>query len=366
MEKVKVLIIGHTAKMGGVETFIYNTTIFSNKEKFEYDYLIHGYDQCVYEDEINNFYGNKEHLFFISKYKKNPFKCIKELIKFYKLNGKKYKYIHLQTGITSEILYVFPYCLFFKAKVIAHSHNGDGKKITNNLFKPIVNFISKKKFACSDIAAKWLFGKKYADSVKIINNGIDTERFLYNDESRNKIRNKYNIGDKLVIGHIGRFSEQKNHDFLIDIFKEVKTKNANSVLMLIGVGELEQDIRSKVTYYGLENDVIFVGAKKNTNEFYNAFDIFVMPSLYEGLPIVGIEAQASGLPCLLSKNISNQIYITDKVKLCPIEKGAEYWANEILSLDRSLKSRENYASIVRKNGFDIKDAVSFLENEYIN
>lgn len=364
---IKVLIIGYTNKMGGVETFIYNTTMFSNKNLVQYDYLIHGYDACVFEEEINNFYGGEQHIYFIPKYKKELFKCMKSLIKFYMEHGSEYKYIHLQTGATSEILYCFPYCLFIKPKVIVHSHNGSGSSVfLNKLFQPIVNFVAKKRFACSDVAAQWLFGKDNAENVPIINNGIDINKYKYDEIKRKDIRAKYGLNSKLVIGHVGRFSEQKNHDFLIDIFAEVKKREQNSVLVLVGIGELLESIVEKVNRLGLRESIIFAGLKNNTESYYCAFDIFVMPSLYEGLPIVGIEAQASGLPCLFSENISKQVVLTDRVKLLSINKSSKEWADDIIRIDKSVDVRNGYEKIVKEKGFDIKDAAKYLENVYLS
>lgn len=363
----KVLIIGLTNKMGGVETFIYNTTMFSNKNLIEYDYLIHGYDACVFETEINNFYDGEQHIYFVPKYKKEPLKCIKALIKFYREHRTEYKYIHLQTGSTSEILYCFPYCLFIRPKVIVHSHNGSGSSVfANKLFQPVVNFISEKRFACSDVAAEWLFGKRSAESIPVINNGIDTLKYQYDEVKRKKTREEYGLKDELVIGHIGRFSEQKNHNFLIDIFAEVKKKKQNAVLVLVGIGELLDSIIEKVNRLGLKESVIFAGVKNNPEDYYCVFDIFVMPSLYEGLPIVGVEAQTSGLPCLFSENISKQVVLTDRVKLISINRSAKQWADDIIKVDKSLDVRNGYNKIVKKKGFDIKDAAKYLENVYLS
>lgn len=361
----KILIIGLTERMGGVETFIYNITKFSNSNEYNYEYLIHGADHCVYQDEILDFYNDNECIHFISKFKRNPFKTIKELYQFYKKNASKYDYIHLQTGATSEVMYVFPFNFIFGLPVISHSHNGNGySPIVNNLFRPLLNLVSSKRLSCSDEATKWLFGSKHLRDTKLINNGIDTRRFSFNFDNRRRIRQRYRIADDtLLIGHIGRFSEQKNHEKIIEIFQKVLDKKPNSKLLLIGVGERKADIKTLVKNQNLSDDVIFAGKQMETEAFYSAFDVFLMPSLYEGLPIVGIEAQSMGLPCFFATTIDSKIVLTDRTKLLSLDSSSDIWAEQILAVDFSIE-RTKYPKIIDDKGFSIKSTVSKLEEIY--
>lgn len=360
----RILIIGLTERMGGVETFIYNTTIHSDKTKYVYDYLIHGADHCVFEKEINDFYDDSEkHIFFIRKYKENPIGCIKDLQKFYKENGNKYDYIHFQSGSTAEILYVYPFYRKYNIKVISHSHNGNGySPIVNSIFRHIVNKVTYKRLSCSIEATKWLFGNKYLDSTTIIMNGVDSDRFTFNEQSRIKIRKKYHIQDELVIGHIGRFSEQKNHKFILEIFNSILRKEPQAKLILVGVGELENDIRKLSVSMGINKSIIFAGKQMNTEEYYSAFDIFLMPSLYEGLPIVGVEAQCEGLACLFSNKIDKQILITDQAKILDLESSPDTWANFALSCKKV--DRVRYPSEIIKSGYSIYNTINTLERVY--
>lgn len=361
--KKRILIIGLTERMGGVETFIYNTTQFSDKTKYEYDYLVHGANNCVFQDQINDFYDNSKHIYFIRKYKSNPIGCMIDLIKFYWENGSKYDYVHLQTGATSEVLYVFPYCLFYHFKVISHSHNGNGyNRGINAAFRPIVNMISKKRLACSMVAADWLFGKKGC-TAQIINNGIDTTKFIFSEENRNLIRIQYGIEKELVVGHIGRFSEQKNHLFMLDIFNEVVKSFPTAKLMLVGEGERHNEVQNNVRKLGLEENVLFCGKQLDTAAYYSAFDVFLMPSLYEGLPIVGIEAQASGLPCVFSSTISKQICITENASIMSLEQDAKKWAANILET-RATDNRSEYCKRMSEKGYDIHKTTEILEKVY--
>ena len=361
----RILIIGLTERMGGVETFIYNTTMFSDKSKYVYDFLVHGADHCVFEEELRKFYDDGEqHIFFIRKYKENPFGCVSDLREFYKNNGERYDYIHFQSGSTAEILYVWPFCKLYHIEVIAHSHNGNGyNPVINAIFRPIVNHVASKRIACSKVAAEWLFGKKYRDESQIVINGIDTDRFTYNVNSRQSIRKQYNIDDdQLVVGHIGRFSEQKNHAFILDVFSEVKKQVDDAVLMLVGVGELMDAVKKKTDELKLNDSVIFAGKQLKTEDYYSAFDLFLMPSLYEGLPIVGVEAQCEGLNCFFSDQIDKQILITSNAKMVSLNNKSSEWASLLISA----KNTDRIASVaeVTQKDYSIKSTVLALQKIY--
>ncbi len=352
-----------TNRIGGVETFIFNSTIFSDKNVIQFDYLVHDSEEVVFRKEINKFYNDRDHFFFVPKIKKNPFKTFKKLCKFYWENRDVYDWIHLQTGSAAEIIYVFPFIFFIRAKLIMHSHNGNGySKGIQKLFLPIVKIAVEKKLTVSDEASKWMYGSE--KDVIVINNGVDTERFKFSNEKRDRIRKEYNVEDSFLIGNIGRFSEQKNHKFLIEIFKNLSLINKNAKLFLLGKGELESEIKAQIKENNLDDKVIFAGIKKNTEDYYSAFDAFILPSIYEGLPIVGIEAQTSGLPCFFSDGISKQIMISKNSHMISLNDTPSYWANEIeMKCKRSNQREEVYKSILEK-GYDINETVKELRNIY--
>lgn len=365
MEQPKrVLILGMTERMGGVETFIYQTTVFSNREKYQYDFLVHGADHCVFQEEIEHFYPQDVHFFFCEKYKRNPLRCIAELIRFYRENGQRYDWIHLETGAASEVLYLFPFCLFLRAKVMIHSHNGYGySPVINALFRPVVNFAADRRVACSGAAAEWLFGRRHGADALLLRNGIDTKRFTFSPAQRDEIRSRYGLRDELLIGHIGRFSEQKNHLFLLQLFRCVLHERPDAKLLLVGAGEKEQELKAACAGLGIEASVLFAGLQRQTEAYYSAFDVFVMPSLYEGLPVVGVEAQSEGLPCFFSDTIDRQIQITENARMLKLEAGAEAWSREILRA-ASVPRRELFAEKVAEAGFDIRSTVGRLEQLY--
>ena len=262
-------------------------------------------------------------------------------------------------------MYIFPYSFFLKAKVVVHSHSSKGRypKI-NTIFRQIVNWVVDTRLSCSKVASEWLFGKRYVQTTEIINNGIDTERFSYNNQQREKIRNQYEIQEEeFLIGHVGRFSHAKNHEFIIEIFENILRINNKAKLMLVGVGGKQKLIQELCKDKKIEDKVIFTGRQSKTNEFYSAFDVFLMPSLFEGLPVVGIEAQSEGLPCYFSNTIDKQISITNNAYVYSLLDSAEEWATKIVQNGKNL-NRDNHNMIVRTAGYDIKDTVHKIEEIY--
>lgn len=237
------------------------------------------------------------------------------------------------------------------------------KNIVKNILKPFSKMFATNYFACSENAGRWLFGNKTfnQNKVKIIHNAIETERFKYNENIRNSIRKELHIEDKFVLGHVGRFVKQKNHDFLIDIFYEVYKKNKDSILLLIGDGPLEEKIKNKVKKLKLEEVVYFLGVKNNVNEFMQAMDVLVFPSLYEGLGMVTVEAQCAALKVICSSEVPKEIKICENVKFLDFNDLAK-WINNILDKNNE---RIDCIESARKNGYEIAYEVNKLEKLYV-
>ena len=370
---VKVLYFVDRMLKGGIQSLVIEIVKNINKEKVQIDFLLLD-DGKEYELEntlkdlgckiykLNGIWINTPLDFF--KYKK-------ALDNFFKEHND-YDVVHMHSSSKN-------YMVLKKAKKygipvrIAHSHNIDFqtknqiKKIVGNIFKIYLKKYSIDYFACSKIAGEWLFGEKIVNSDKfhVIHNAINYDKFKFNEEKRNTIRKELNIkDDELVIGHVGRFSEQKNHEFLIDIFNEIYKKRKNSKLLLIGKGEKENLIKEKVKNLNLESRVIFLGFKENVSNYYNSMDLFLLPSKFEGLPVTLVEAQANGLPIFTSKRV-----VTEEAKLCDnlyfieLSKNAEEWAKEILEKDMS---RLNTFQDFKNNKYFIEDTVNFLEKFYEN
>ena len=216
--------------------------------------------------------------------------------------------------------------------------------------------------ACSEAAALELYGT--TKNVYILHNAIDVNKFKYNEKTEKTKRKELKIKDKdIVIGHIGRFEKQKNHEFLIDIFNEIHKQNKNTILLLVGEGSLKEEIEQKVKNLNLEKSVKFLGQRSDVNELYQAMDAFVLPSLYEGLPLVGVEAQAAGLPCFFSTEVTKETKVLETTKLIELTEGPQKWASIILKELKSYK-RVDTAEEITKNKFNISMESTKLDNYY--
>lgn len=246
---------------------------------------------------------------------------------------------------------------------IAHSRNteSDNNKL-HKILKPLFKNSYTAAFACGKEAGEWLFGKN--KKFTVIPNGKNCEEFKFNKEKRQEIREKYNLEDKIVIGHVGNFWYQKNHEFLIDIFYELTKKSEKYFLVLAGYGELQEKIKEKVRELKIENKVLFLGKVTNISEWLNAMDIMVFPSRFEGFPNVLIEWQISGLPCIISDKITKDVKVTDLVQFKSIEDSAEEWSDEISKIKINDRENPKYIEEVKKAGYDIKENAKKLEEIY--
>ena len=348
---------------GGVEAVILNYFKNMNKSKFVFDFVIDS-------DSTDNNFINEIQELGGTVIKCPPYQQLHKYNKFlYKLfKEKNYDIVHSNINTLS----VFPLRMAEKAGIkirIAHSHStSNPKEWKKNLLKNILRPFSKKYanvyFACSELAGRYLFGDKAFDEGKVVifNNAINLDKFKYNEEKRKEIREKLNIkDDTFVVGHIGRFVAQKNHTFLIDIFNEIHKKNENTVLLLIGQGPLKNEIKDKVDKLGLTNSVKFIGQVTNANDYYNAMDVFVLPSLYEGLGMVLIEAQANELPCIASTEVPKEASVSNQVEFISLKEENKKWADNILR-----KNRKDCKFVYTKDyeKYDIRKECLKLQYEY--
>lgn len=359
-QQVKVLYVGMDSCMGGIESFIINVFRKIDNSKVKIDFLKFQ-DKICFEEEIND---RGSTVFQLPPRRKNPFKFYSSLFCFFK-NHPEYGVVHVHLNTCSCIAPAVIAKLYGR-KVIVHSHNewkGDRKlvKILDSINKKFIPFFSDKMLACSDLAGKWMF-KNHAYTV--VNNGIDTSKYAYNPAQRGKIRKSLDIDNKLVIGNVGRLSYQKNHDFLIDIFNEIFKKNSSAILLLIGSGELELQLKRKVSNLNLDNAVLFLGVRSDIPELLQAMDVFLFPSFFEGLGIVAIEAQAAGLPCIVSDAIPQEAFVTDLVESISLNESAEKWAEEINKFYYS-NIRRNTSKEIIEAGYDIQKTAKELEELYL-
>lgn len=346
---------------GGVEATIMNYYKNIDRNKIQFDFVIDKDSKYIPYEEIEKLGGK---VFIISPYQKiNKYR--KELKQI--LTNNNYKIIHSHINTLSFIPLKIAKELNIPVR-IEHSHSTTNKiEFKKNILKQILKNFSKKYsthyFACSNYAAKFLFGNNITNNNKlyIMKNAIDKNKFSYNKKIRNEYRKKFNIDDDtLVIGHIGRFVKQKNHKFLINIFNEIVITNNNSLLILTGSGPLEEKIKKQVNKFSLENKVIFLGQRNDTNNLYQMFDLLLLPSLYEGLPVVGVEAQVASLPCILSNEITDEIKLTNLVKFISLNEKPSFWAKETIKKYKNTKRK-----ILNIKTYDIEKESKKLENKYL-
>lgn len=369
---MRILQIGLSHNPGGVESFVMNYYRELVKYGVQFDF-ISMYDSLAYEDEIKSLGGT---VFYISNVKRHPIRFRRELLKI--LKKGKYAAIHVNMLSAANIV---PLEIGKKAgvpKVIAHSHNSSTpgllRNILHRLNKPRILHYATDFFACSKVAGKWLFDEKTmrSDRFHIIHNALHVEKFFYHETIRQKIREELGVENRFVVGHVGRFEEQKNHEFLIDIFNEIAKEREDAVLLLIGDGELKEQITAKVQEYAIENQVQFLGVRKDIPQLWNAMDVFVFPSLFEGLPLVALEAQASGVCSVMADTISKEVKITDAVTFLPLAHNAKEWKEYILELG-SVGRTEVQNAIIKEQfqcaGYDImtagKQLLEYYKKSYI-
>jgi len=356
-------VIGCVSK-GGVESVVFNYYKFIDKTKFQFDFIIDEGSPCEIPEEILNL-GCK--VYKIHSYTKLP-AYIKALKKIFIQGNYKIVHSHMNT------LSVFTLFAAKQANVpvrIAHSHSTAGKgegEFARNLMKyslrPFAKLYPTHLFACSEYAGRWLFGNKAFNKrkVAVFNNAIDASKFVYNEEIRNKVRNGLGINKKFVVGHVGRFVTAKNHNFLLDIFNEVHKKNKNSILLLIGDGELKNNIERKVNNLNLQDNVIFLGNRNDVSELYQAMDVFVLPSLYEGFGMVAVEAQFAALPTIVSTKVAIETKLTNFVDFLNLSYKAEMWAENILS--KQFYKRIDISEEMGMSNFVINNEAGNLEKVY--
>ena len=359
---LRVLHIFHNMGNGGVENFAMNYYRFIDKEKIQFDFLTSVEEDGFFDQEIQSLGGR---IFRAYPKRKNPIRNFFDIVKIVKNN--EYIIIHRHTGNSISNIDLLAAKVGGAHAIISHSHAVQaGKKWLHYLSKVIFN-VKCEKYACSNAAGEWLFGKRAVtnNEVHIIPNAIDAEKFRYDSKKREVLRKTYCVENNLVVGHVGSFTSVKNHEFAIEIFAEIKKKNKNAVLWLIGEGILKTQIEKKVKELNLDDKVVFWGNRQDVADLMQAMDKFLFPSLHEGMGIVAIEAQCAGLPCYVSADVVPlEVDVTKSVQFISLKDSAKQWAENILRDKPNQERLEGYRKI-KQAGFDIRDAVRDLEQRYL-
>ena len=364
----KILVFGVTDTAGGMESVIMNYYRNIDRNVIQFDFICNT-EKVAYEDEIIQLGGK---IFRITARSKNYRKFKQDLKNFFKQHSKEYSTIWVNVCSLANIDYLIQAKKYGIKYRIIHSHNSKNmdSKLRGILHK--INRLRIKKYAtdfwsCSDEASEWFYSKKIINGSNylLVNNAINTDKFKFNSEIRKKIRDELNLNEYLVIGNVGRFHFQKNHKFIIEIFNELLKINKNVKLILLGKGSKEQEIKARVKELRIEKSVMFLGERNDVQNVMQAMDVLLFPSLFEGLPLTLVEAQANGMPILASKDvISNKIKMSENLRFISLEETAEFWAKKLNEINLENKSKENI-EIIKNVGFDIENESRKIEKYFL-
>lgn len=356
---IRILQVVTHMNRGGLETMLMNYYRYIDRTRFQFDFLTHRQYDGDFGEEIASLGGKVYHLPVLNPF--NPH-YKKSLGRFFD-EHPEYQVIHVHQDCMSSVILKIAKQHGVKVR-IAHSHSDSQDK---NLKYPIKMFYRKKipqyateLMACGQDAGKWMFG---SSKFRILNNAIDTKKYCFDIQIREKMRKKLNIdANELLIGHVGRFSPPKNHDFLIDIFEKID-KKTQSKLIMVGEGELQAHIKDKVDKAGLTDKVIFTGVRTDVSDLLQAMDVFLFPSLFEGFGIVALEAQAAGLPVVVSERIPDECKVTDLIDSLNLNNNIDIWAEKVLNASKT--KRRNTFEEIKKAGFDIQENAKCLQEFYL-
>ncbi|MBQ0083568.1 MAG: glycosyltransferase [Clostridiales bacterium] len=368
MEPIRILILlGEPISSGGQEKFLINMLSNFERDKVNFDiFTPYGATDKANTEKLLSLGARifEEH-YSCTENKNANFK--KAVTKFFSCHS--YPIVHIHSGSTYALMTGSKIARKSGAKrVIVHSHCGGFANLKYRVIKAISFFpllrYPTDYFACSALAADWKFPKPIIKQKKyrIINNAIDLSKMNYSPALREETRRELGFRDEFVIGHVGRFTVQKNHEFLIDIFASIAKKREDARLVLVGSGALKDKILEKVNALGLTDKVLYLGLRTDIAALMNAFDVFVLPSFFEGLPIVGVEAQATGLPIVTSTGVTRELPIEDLAEYIPLSAGADVWADKILDLPR--EPRRDTAEEMTQAGYELKSAALRLQKFY--
>ncbi len=346
----------------GIETMLMNFYRHTDRDKIQFDFLANKPKPGDYDDEIAKMGGRV----FVSPGYKNFKRYLDFMTGLFK-KYPEYKILHTHNG--SLMLYALISAKTNNIPVrIAHAHATaipfDFKNGIKMCMKPMIKYVATDYWGCSDAAGEFYFTKKrWNKHNELIHNAIDVDNFAFNASARQRIRKEFGLGDKFVVGHVGRLTWQKNQKKLIDIFARLHKLEPSSQLVMVGTGELEEKLKKQARDLGISDAVTFTGMQTNVNEWYSVFDVFVLSSWYEGLPVVGIEAQAADLPCVFTDTITPEVKVTDGVSFLGLDDDASVWADKILK--SRTHDRVSRFDELKKAGYDIKTEALRMQELYL-
>lgn len=364
MEPIRVLQVLGGLNRGGAETMIMNLYRAVDKTKVQFDFIIHSPNEDAYASEIEAMGGK---IFVFPKYNLKNTCSYKKHWKKFLSEHPEYKVVH--SHVRSYAIVFLTVAKKFGLTTVVHSHSTSNGSGAGALVKMIMQRPLRKRvdylFSCSEESGRWLFGDKAItkDNYRMIPNAVDTEKFLFNEKARIKMRGELGIPDGTVAYcHVGRFHEAKNHPFLLEVFRKILDRGQNAVLLVAGDGDLRAEIEAKIDELGISSSVKLLGSRGDVSDILCAADAFIFPSRWEGLPVTVVEAQASGLTSFVSDTVTRDVNTSHLVKYLPIDSGTELWVDAILN---SELKRENVIEQIRAAGFDVHASAEWISEFYI-
>ena len=360
MTPIRVLQVVTHMERGGLESMIMNYCRYIDREKIQFDFLVHRQERAAFDDEIESLGGKIYRLPRLVPWSKSYLSALNHFFD----EHPEYKVVHVHQDCLSSVILKVAAQHNVPVRV-AHSHSASQDKNLKYLiklcYKRFIPKYASDLFACGRDAGDWMFG---GAPFQIINNAIDVAAYTYDRAKRQKVRQQLGLENEFTIGHVGRFNQPKNHPFLLDIFATLLKEEPNAILLLVGGGEGMSKMQEKVQELGIAEHVRFLGVRSDVADLMQAMDMFVLPSLYEGLPVTMVEAQAAGLPCIISDKVPPECILTEGlVDVMTLSASPEAWAEKILA-KRAIPRTDRRAEIAA-HGFDITTEAVKLQEFYL-
>jgi len=356
---MRILHMIGSLEMGGAQTMVMSLYRAMDRSKVQFDFIIDCDIENVFEKEILQLGGQ---IFRLPKFCGKNYRQVRTAWQKFFEEHPEYKVLH--SHVRSYASLYLPIAKAFGVTTVIHSHNtsnGHGMMaMVKKVLQYPLRFQADYFFGCSELAGKWLFGNRVVNSDRyfMLKNAVDTDRFSYRQEVRETLRREMGIEeDALLIGHIGRMNPQKNHHFLIDCFHKILEQRSDAKLLLLGDGDLREEITQHIARLGLEQHVRMLGVKENANEYLSAMDCLMLPSFHEGLPVVVVEAQANGLQCFVADTVTREVRLSELVQYLPITQGEDPWVQAALKCSGR---REDVTEQIRNSGFCVKTSSQWL------
>lgn len=354
---IRMLHIVGSMSPSGIGNFIMNLYRNIDRSRIQFDFIVHEHRDVSFDGEIREMGGR---LFYVTRKSVSPTRNFMEIKRIVRDGG--YDVVFRHTDTATVALDLLAAKLGGAGHRIPHSHSTSTPNVKmHRLFQPFLNAVGTEYYACSQDAGKWLYGHH---GFEVILNGIAVDSFAFDADIRRRVRKREGLEDNLVFGHVGNFLPVKNHLFLLEIFAEILKKEPAARLMFVGDGELREEIEKKSEALSIKKQVLLMGVRNDTPQLLQAMDLFFFPSKYEGMPIALVEAQAAGLPCLVSDTVTQDVAVTGLVHKLSLEAGVRDWADKALILARETV-REDTGAQIRAGGFDVKELAAGYEKRFL-